>query len=278
MRRLVKHLLIFLLLSPLSSAYTLAQTATPTPSPTPTPTPAVTNLGLAPVGALMIWAGEDVPLGWLMADGSGYFAGDYPALYAAIGCTWGCEADEGGDVFYLPDLRGRVPMGAGTGAGLTNRILATQVGAETHVLTLQEMPSHQHGQRVLNNQSAYAYTAAGVGFNAAASVNTNQSVTRLLTDAEGGGMPHNNVQPSLVVNFIIWSGSEETPLGGGSDMGGTPGPEISVYSTVAPGGGDGQNVAFTYEVTAGDFGIIALLFLGISLSLINTLFVARRRS
>jgi hypothetical protein len=77
-------------------------------------------------GVIQMFAGSTPPAGWLLCDGSAVSRTEYATLYAAIGDTWG--AGDGSTTFNLPDLRGRAPIGAGTGSGLTARTLGGTVG------------------------------------------------------------------------------------------------------------------------------------------------------
>jgi microcystin-dependent protein len=98
-----------------------------------------------PVGAVQAYAGASAPTGWLACDGSAVSRTTYAGLYAAIGTAWG--SGNGTTTFNVPDLRGRAPVGAGTGAGLTARALAATGGAETHTATVAHThtgPSHTH--------------------------------------------------------------------------------------------------------------------------------------
>lgn len=146
-----------------------------------------------PSGTIIGFAGSSAPSGWLLCDGSEVSRSLYAALFAAIGTAFG--VGDGGSTFNVPDLRGRIPIGAGTGSGLSARTLAQSLGEENHLLTLAEMPSHDH-------------TA-----NALASVNANNdgSVSGLhyhpsnsgVTDSTGGDGAHNNMQPVLGLTPII---------------------------------------------------------------------------
>ena len=66
---------------------------------------------------------------------------DYPDLFSVIGITYG---GNGMETFALPDMRGRFPMGAGQGPGLTDRALGSRFGHERHTLTTNELPPHSH--------------------------------------------------------------------------------------------------------------------------------------
>jgi microcystin-dependent protein len=85
-----------------------------------------------PVGSMIMWATSTPPTGWLLCDGQS--TSGYTALAAVVGAN-------------VPDLRGRIPMGAGTGTGLTARTLGTQLGVESVTLTSAQSgsPSHDHG-------------------------------------------------------------------------------------------------------------------------------------
>jgi microcystin-dependent protein len=91
-----------------------------------------------------------VPGGWLLCDGVAYRRADYDPLFQEIGTRFG--AGDGATTFNVPDLRGRVPVGAGQGAGLTNRAVGAAGGFETHTLDTNQMPAHAHG---VNDPSHY---------------------------------------------------------------------------------------------------------------------------
>lgn len=92
--------------------------------------------------AYPVTVGVDEPSGWLLCDGRSVLRATYVDLFAKIGTVYG-SAD--GTHFNLPDPRGRSLVGAGSGAGLTARALGAAFGEENHVLTVGEMPSHNHG-------------------------------------------------------------------------------------------------------------------------------------
>jgi microcystin-dependent protein len=94
-----------------------------------------------PVGMVVDFAGGAPPSGWLMCDGQAYSTTTYAALFAVIGYTYGGS----GGTFNVPDARGRASIGAGQGAGLTNRGLGGRGGEENHVLSSNEMAVHNHG-------------------------------------------------------------------------------------------------------------------------------------
>jgi microcystin-dependent protein len=98
-----------------------------------------------PIGSIILHGLATAPnAGWLYCDGSAVSRGTYSVLFSVIGSTYG--PGDGSTTFNLPDLRSRVPAGAGAaaGAGLTPRALAASGGEETHLLAQTEMPGHVH--------------------------------------------------------------------------------------------------------------------------------------
>lgn len=92
-----------------------------------------------PPGSMAMFAGAAAPTGWLLCNGAAVSRTSNAALFAAIGTTFG--AGDGSTTFNVPDLRGRAPIGAGTGPSLSARTLGATGGAETHQLTIAEMPA-----------------------------------------------------------------------------------------------------------------------------------------
>ena len=95
-----------------------------------------------PAGVMMDFAGSAAPTGWLLCQGQAVSIATNPGLFAAIGFTFG---NPGSGMFNLPDCRGRTVVGAGAGAGLTERDLGATGGEEAHHISVTEMPSHTHG-------------------------------------------------------------------------------------------------------------------------------------
>ncbi len=160
-----------------------------------TPAKVALGYGLVPTGSIVAYASATPPAGWLVCDGSALSRSAYSALFLAIGTTWGIG--DGVSTFSLPDFRGRAPIGAGQGAGLSNRPLGQTIGEETHILTVPEMPSHSH----LYGKGSPGIDVDNTGSTRVALFTTDG--TGQTVSPTGGGGPHNNMQPSAAVNFII---------------------------------------------------------------------------
>jgi hypothetical protein len=93
------------------------------------------------VGQVLIFAGGDLPEGWLLCDGQTLNVADYGRLFAVLGTTYG---GDGVTTFAVPDLRGRAPIHTGQGQGLSLRVLGDTGGAESVALTTGQLPIHKH--------------------------------------------------------------------------------------------------------------------------------------
>lgn len=90
------------------------------------------------IGSVVEYAGASAPAGYLICDGTSYAVATHPDLHAVIGDTFG---GDGGTNFSVPDRRGRVSVGAGSGSGLTTRAVGDTGGAESTT----DVPAHSHG-------------------------------------------------------------------------------------------------------------------------------------
>lgn len=144
------------------------------------------------IGEIIAYAGNTTPSNCLLCDGASYLRSDYPDLFAEIATTFGAMD---GTHFNVPDLRGRSILGSGQGVGLSNRILGQGFGAEQHTLTETEMPVHNHTVPRVSSNTA---TSTGLLRRTDGSSPGNQN-----TSNDGGGLPHNNMHPFLVLNYAI---------------------------------------------------------------------------
>ena len=100
----------------------------------------------------------------------------------------------------LPDCRGRVVVTAGTGQNLTLRERGDAIGAETHTLTIAEMPSHSHATPYAGGTSITGTTVL------APATSRSNTAPGPSTNAAGSGAGHNNMQPSIVQHLLISAG------------------------------------------------------------------------
>jgi microcystin-dependent protein len=164
------------------------------------------SVGAVPAGAVMPFAGASAPAGWLLCFGQNVSRSQYGELFAVLGTTYG--SGDGSTTFGLPDLRGRVVAGVDNmGGSAASRLTSTTItggadavgevgGGQTHTLTTAQIPSHTHAVTVAN-----AGTFTGI-------IGNNGHGGTVLgwtgnATATGGGEAHNNVQPTMVLNYII---------------------------------------------------------------------------
>jgi microcystin-dependent protein len=153
---------------------------------------------LIPTGSIISFAGNSAPNGWLLCDGTSYDAISSPVynnLYNVITTIYG---GTGSNNFQVPNIKGRVIVGRNpSDVDPTNNFssLNNTGGAKTHTLTISEMPSHQHEMK--------EEQVAASGFGTATVANNDEGTGGTEGTLTGGGQPHNNVQPYIVLNYII---------------------------------------------------------------------------
>lgn len=165
------------------------------------------------IGEIRIFAGNFAPLYWSFCNGSPLSISEYTALYALIGTTYG---GDGVQTFNVPDLRSRIPVGTGQGPGLPQMILGHVGGAETAVMSSNQMPAHTHMGTGTVSIPAYSQAdSTGSPTNAelaglTGAYSTETADTNLKTETStvnlataGQGMPFSIIQPYTSVNYII---------------------------------------------------------------------------
>lgn len=152
-----------------------------------------------PVGSIIAWSTVYAPENWLLCDGAAYPVTVYTSLYAVISTTYGAVTNEQGACFKVPDLRQRFPLGWNPSI---QRPIASIGGAETVILSSNQLPAHKHSVRVMESlassgHSLYADWGSAGGDPYIAGYWANAG------GEAGGGLAHNNMSPYLVVNYII---------------------------------------------------------------------------
>lgn len=156
------------------------------------------------------------PKGWAWCDGQILPISQNTALFSLLGTVYG---GDGKSTFALPDLQGRCPIHPGQGAGLSLRDLGEASGSEMVTLIESEIPSHTHSMSatsIRTGDAPAATTASAIGAYPATTATALYSSTASGTDMaplhidlqshtnpQGGGSPHNNMQPYITVNFCI---------------------------------------------------------------------------
>ena len=165
------------------------------------------------LGEIRLIAGNFAPANWAFCSGQLLPIAQYDALFALIGTTYG---GDGQTTFGLPDLRSRVAVGGGTGGGFTPRVVGQAAGLESVILTQATVAAHTHSFSATsatasatvptdnllatpssNNTSFLYLSGAQTGATDAPPANTS------VQPQGGGGKPHDNIMPSLALNYII---------------------------------------------------------------------------
>ncbi|MGA3002209.1 MAG: tail fiber protein [Verrucomicrobiota bacterium] len=166
------------------------------------------------IGELRLFGFNFAPVGWALCQGQLLQISQNAALFSILGTQYG---GNGTSNFGLPNLQGMVPIGQGSGPGLTPFVPGQTGGQQTHTLTANEMPQHSHALNALPVRAVNETPAAGsrpsegVGGSRGSSFEiktytTNSPGTNLnpaAVGAAGSGIAHDNMQPTLTMNWCI---------------------------------------------------------------------------
>lgn len=155
------------------------------------------------VAEIRIFAGNFAPRNWAFCDGQLLPIAQNTALFSLIGTIYG---GDGRSTMGLPNLKDRAPMHPGNGPGLSSRRLGEKIGVQEVTLSPAQLPSHSHNLLSFTSTTDDTPSASvGVG-NApiyGPGTGTKVPMDSNAVQANGGGQPHNNMQPFLAMNFII---------------------------------------------------------------------------
>jgi microcystin-dependent protein len=157
------------------------------------------------VAEIRIFPFNFAPKGWAFCDGQILPISQNTALFSLLGTTYG---GDGRSNFALPNLQGISPLAAGAGPGLSLRDLGESGGEDSVTIVASTLPSHSH-EATCNAGMGDQYGPAGnfwatdAGGNNEYNSNSNSQMAAGAVGAVGSGLPHNNLQPYLVLNFCI---------------------------------------------------------------------------
>lgn len=159
-------------------------------------------------GQIIERASNNTPSGFLPCDGAAIDRTTYSALFSEIGTAYG--VGDGSTTFNVPDLRGRSPLGVGTGSGLSSRSLGDIGGTETKTLTTTELPSHSHDVNAYNGGATTKFCSGNYladGGSNQTNVYRSTSPTTTLGSGSisntGTGSAFNSMNPFAVVAYYI---------------------------------------------------------------------------
>ena len=163
------------------------------------------------LGEIRLMSFPFAPKGWMYCQGQFLPIGANQALFSLLGTTYG---GDGRNTFALPDLRGRAVVGTGSGPGLSPYAQGDQGGKEVVVLQPTQIPPHTHafnGTVKTGGAAELASPSQGFPAQGTATQFTTGTPTMPLNPATltgtlgptGNSQPHDNQQPSLVLNYAI---------------------------------------------------------------------------
>jgi len=158
------------------------------------------------IGEIRPMANNFAPSGWSLCHGQIVPISEFAALFNLIGTTYG---GDGQTTFALPDLRGRTPVHAGTGPSLSSYTIGQAAGTESVALSVGQLPSHTHTARGTDAAATIAtpggnlWAREGSGTTGSFSAAPDANMASEAISSSGGSQNHTNLQPYLVINFII---------------------------------------------------------------------------
>jgi microcystin-dependent protein len=166
------------------------------------------------LGQISIFGCNFAPVGWAFCQGQTLSIAQNTALFSLLGTSFG---GNGVNTFLLPDLRSRAPVGFGQGPGLSSYVIGETGGGETVPIDSASYPAHSHGlfaaaSAATGNMPGGLIEAEGQTGGRGGAINlalysASGTATTLapasVTAAAGGGLPHNNLEPYLALNFCI---------------------------------------------------------------------------
>ena len=177
-----------------------------------------------PPGVVLPYVGVIAPAGWLLCDGQEYRISEYSALFDVISYQFGARVTVTSGFFKVPDLRGRMPLGAdnmgGTSANVVEADYADGIGqvggSETENILVENLPEHVHDLKgdqgdqyyALRDVSGTPRDSDAIVYDAPTGLGNGQALPNsggVLTSNDLG-TALNIMQPTLTMNYIIYTG------------------------------------------------------------------------
>lgn len=162
------------------------------------------------LGEIQIYGFNYAPYNWAMCQGQLMPIQQNTALFSLLGTTFG---GNGTSNYQLPNYTDNIACGQGTGPGLSPRVMGETFGSDSVTLLINEMPNHTHGARIYNQPDTAHRSGIPASGNAlitpesspilAATPTVTSTFPLTTVGAAGGGLPHENRQPYLTLNFCI---------------------------------------------------------------------------
>jgi microcystin-dependent protein len=159
------------------------------------------------LGVIFAFAGNFAPRGYALCQGQLMSIAQNTALFSILGTTYG---GDGRVTFALPDLRGRAPVGAGQGPGLSNVELGEQTGAPQTTLTIANLPAHTHvmsasqGADSTNpSNNFFGSDARGNPVSIYSTTSDGSVMNPMVVGLAGGNQPISIQNPILAINYVI---------------------------------------------------------------------------
>ena len=158
------------------------------------------------IGTITAVGFDFAPRGWMKCEGQLLSIAQNSALFSLLGTTYG---GDGISTFALPDFRGRVIGGTGSGPGVSARNIGQTTGTETNQLTVSQLPSHSHSVAAVTSEGNQNTPEGNLPSNTKlldkeySNATANTTMNNAMIGATGSGSPVNNMQPTIFVTYII---------------------------------------------------------------------------
>jgi microcystin-dependent protein len=161
-------------------------------------------MGQEYIGEVRLVGFNFAPAGWSTCGGQLLPISEYSTLFNLIGTTYG---GDGQQTFALPNLQSRIPVHMGTGTTGTTYVIGATGGTETVTVNINQYPAHSHNVLASSQTTGGSTDPTGKILGGGQTIYRNQtpaaSMNAGMLTSDGGSQPHENLQPFLVLNWVI---------------------------------------------------------------------------